>query len=83
MWQDLVSRATELLRRDEDPSQELLNSVESARRQWLSTKAYFDSVTDPDLIDHAIYAMTAAERRYVYLLRAARQQGIKLPVSSQ
>lgn len=82
MWQGLVTRATEFLRRDEDSSQELLDSVECARRQWLSTKAYFDSVTDPDLIDHAIYTMVAAERRYVYLLRAARERGVKLPVSS-
>ena len=61
MWQDLIRKAAELIRKDEDSSQELLESVESARKYWLSTKAYFDNVTDPDLIDHAIYAMTAAE----------------------
>ncbi len=81
MWQELIKKANELIRKDEDSSQELLESVESARKYWLSTKAYFDNVTDPDLIDHAIYAMTAAERRYVYLLRAARDKGLKLPVS--
>ena len=81
MWQDLIRKAAELIRKDEDSSQELLESVESARKYWLSTKAYFDNVTDPDLIDHAIYAMTVAERRYVYLLRAARDKGLKLPAS--
>mgnify|MGYP000993580561 CR=1 FL=1 len=83
MWQNLVSRATELLRRDDDPSGELIDNVDSARRQWLSTKSYFDSVTDPDLIDHAIYAMTAAERRYIYLLRAAQEKGVKISLTPQ
>jgi hypothetical protein len=81
MWQDLIGRAAELLKKDDDKSSELLDSVENARKQWLSTKVYFDNVTDPDLIDHAIYTMTAAERRYIYLLRAAKEQGLKLPES--
>lgn len=81
MWQEIVLKAEEWLQRKDGPSGELVSDVEAARRHWLSTKAYFDSVTDPDLIDHAIYAMVAAERRYVYLLRTAKERGVSLPPS--
>lgn len=45
--------------------------VEKARREWLAAQEEFNFVTDPHLIDHAIFSMQAAERRYVYLLRLA------------
>ncbi|HHV61359.1 MAG TPA: YaaL family protein [Firmicutes bacterium] len=53
----------------------LADAVEKARREWLLAKSYFNSVTDPDLVDHAIYAARAAEKKYIYLLKKARQEG--------
>lgn len=50
---------------------ELSALIERARLEWLAAQNKFDTVTDPDLVDHAIYAIQAAERRYVYLLRLA------------
>jgi hypothetical protein len=38
---------------------------------------YLDSVTDPDLVDHAIYSMEAAEKKYIYLLKQAKKDGLK------
>lgn len=49
----------------------LAQLVEQARRDWLAAQRYFNEVTEPDLVDHAIYSVQAAERRYVYLLRLA------------
>jgi len=37
--------------------------VEQARREWQNAKDKFDQISDPDLIDHAIYNLEAAERR--------------------
>lgn len=54
----------------------LAESVESAREEWLNSRAYFEAVSDPDLVDHAIYTMEAAEKRYVYLLKKAREAGV-------
>jgi len=54
----------------------LLDSVDKARQDWLTAKAYFDNVTDPDLVDHAIYGMDATEKKYVYLLKQARAEGL-------
>lgn len=51
----------------------LVRLVEKARREWLAAQDEFNFVTDPQLIDHAIFSIQAAERRYVYLLRLAAQ----------
>lgn len=50
-------------------------AIEKARQEWLSARSYFDNVTDPDLIDHAIYCVEAAERKYMYLLKQAKKEG--------
>ena len=41
--------------------------------EWDHAHAYFNYVTDPDLIDHAVYSMDAAEKKYSYLLRLAKR----------
>lgn len=48
--------------------------VDDARKAWLQARHHFDNVTDPDLIDHAIYEIVAAERKYMYLLRLVREE---------
>lgn len=58
------------------PMPELSDVVEQARREWLSAQHYYNSVSDKDLVDHAVYMMQAAEKKYMYLLKQARQQGI-------
>jgi hypothetical protein len=65
---------------DEDIHQEdqgILSLIEDARREWLQARAYFDSVLEPDLVEHAVYVSKAAETRYMYLLKQAREQGLK------
>lgn len=46
--------------------------VEEARREWLAARTYFENVTDPDLVDHAIAVLAAAEKKYMVLLKHAR-----------
>ncbi|HHT02279.1 MAG TPA: YaaL family protein [Firmicutes bacterium] len=55
---------------DDIPS--LATAVEQARQEWLSSQSYFQNVSDPELVDHAIHMMKAAERKYMYLLRQAQ-----------
>ncbi len=52
--------------------------VETARLEWRSARNRFNQISDPDLIDHAIYDLEAAERRYIYLLKKAREEGAKI-----
>ena len=50
--------------------------VDQARREWQAARSLFENVSEPELIDHAIHRMTAAERRYMFLVREARRSGI-------
>lgn len=52
----------------------LKKEIELAKRDWLLAHNYFQNVTDPDLVDHAIYMLEAAEAKYSYLLKRARKK---------
>lgn len=71
---DLIRRLREYSRAEQVDEDYLL--VEEARQEWKSAREYFNTVTDPDLIDHAIYALEAAEKRYVYLLKKIREEQV-------
>lgn len=59
----------------EQVNEDLFETAEWARQEWVAACSFFDSVSDPDLIDHAIYAMSATEKKYLYLLKKARDAG--------
>lgn len=50
--------------------------IREAHAEWQAAKTYFENVSDPALVDHAIALLTAAERRYAYLIQRARQHGL-------
>ena len=43
--------------------------VLKAMEQWQEAGRYFESVSDTDLVDYAIYEAEAARRKYMLLLR--------------
>ena len=63
---------TELVYSEKELS--LVNLVGRAHREWEQAKAFFEEAAEPDLIDHAIYAVEAAERKYIYLLKLAQKE---------
>jgi hypothetical protein len=50
----------------------LSHGVSQALREWQDAQKYFEEVSDPDLVDVAIYDLEAARRRYMYLLKCAK-----------
>jgi hypothetical protein len=52
----------------------LEDKIEEARVEWKKARKYFDIVSDPDLVDHAIYLLGAAERKYEYLLKVKQEE---------
>lgn len=54
----------------------MLELVNKAKEEWLDAKKYFGEVTEPELIDHAIYRIEAAEKKFVYLLKLSQQEGL-------
>lgn len=55
-----------------DERKELEGVVESAKQEWLAAQSYFDYAIDPELVDHAILSVQAAERKYMYWLKQAK-----------
>ncbi|NMB38061.1 MAG: DUF2508 family protein [Firmicutes bacterium] len=51
----------------------LVKAVNAAKSQWLTAKSYFDNISEPDLIDHAVYTLEAAERKYMFLLKKLKE----------
>lgn len=50
-----------------------VDEVKRAYAEWQAAENYFDNVADPDLVDFAIYDMEAARKKYVYMLKKARE----------
>ena len=82
-WRPLLSKIWGLFRLD-DPqvgtvkTPDIMENLENAWREWQYAEAYFNSVQDPDLIDHAIFYMGATEKKYTYLLKQAKENGINI-----
>lgn len=60
-----------------DQPQPLTKAIEEAKQDWYWAKTYFNFVSDHDLVDYAIYRIDAAEKKYMYLLKKARQEGLR------
>jgi hypothetical protein len=52
---------------------ELQRLVDSARGEWEAAESYFQTVSDTELVDHAIFSVEAAHRKYLYLFRQLRR----------
>ena len=57
----------------------LADIIDQARLDWLAAQNYYKTATDPDLVDYSIFLIKAYERRYMYLLKKARQEGFRHP----
>jgi hypothetical protein len=55
----------------------LLASIRQARRDWLIALSNFEHADNDDLIDYYIYKMKACLLRYNYLLKKAKEIGLK------
>jgi len=48
---------------------EYIEKVREAWTQWQAAQNYFENVSDPELVDFAIYDLEASRRRYIYMLK--------------
>ena len=52
---------------------EIIESLRIAQREWKDKEIYFQSVSEPDLVDHAIYELEASKIKYMYLLKKVKE----------
>jgi hypothetical protein len=60
-----------------EEQQKLLDAVKEAKMELESIQAYFNCVSDPDLIEYAIYQEYAMRLKCSYLVKLAKQKNIK------
>lgn len=65
-------------KKKKDNHEEFFAAIAKARQEWYDAQNYFENVVEQDLIDHAIYKMEAAKSKYVYMIKHAKQCGIKM-----
>ncbi len=61
---------------EETSKESIYISLRKAKQDWENAKNIFENVTNPDLIDYAIYNVDAAEKRYMYLLKQIKSGNV-------
>ncbi|WP_251862133.1 YaaL family protein [Clostridium sp. Marseille-Q2269] len=56
----------------------LLESIDNVISEIDNSRRLFENTNDPKLIDYAIYMEEALKSKYVYLLKQAKEKGIKV-----
>lgn len=71
-----MSKANKILNKDKE-KQKLLNEINRAKLEVKTAEYFFQFVSDPELVDVAIYELEAKKSRYRYLIKVAKEKGIK------
>lgn len=71
-----IGTSVNINEREQAKEYALTTLVEKARKEWEEAQALFNEVKEPDLIDHAIFAMEATERKYMFLLSEAKKERV-------
>lgn len=62
-----------IISKNKDRNQ-LIDDIRLAHSQWKAKEIYFQEVTDPDLVDYAIFELEASKLKYVYLLKKMKKE---------
>ena len=62
------------MRNKDNQHDQRAQQVLKAMEQWQEAQRYFESVSDTDLVDYAIYEAEAARRKYMLLLKRYAQE---------
>lgn len=71
-------RATEEAKKKRE-TQQLVDGVKNARREWIIANMNFDSAESEELVDYFTYQIKAAEIKMGYFLKKIKEKNIRLP----
>ncbi len=74
-YADLLSNSIKAKGKTEE--EKILESLKEAHREWKDKERYFQSVNEPELIDHAIYELEASKIKYMYLLKKIKEMNME------
>ena len=72
MFRNKISDKKENIEREK-----IIKDIDRAYLDVLTAESFFQVVSEPELVDVAIYDLEAKKSRYAYLLRLAKEKGIK------
>lgn len=62
----------------QDEAKDLMESIRSARDEWMSANNNFEYADEQGLIDYYIYVIKASEVKYEHFLKKAKEKGVKV-----
>lgn len=65
------------INKDSLERKKIINDIERAYLDVVTAESFFQMVSEPELVDVAIYDLEAKKSRYAYLIRLAKEKGIK------
>lgn len=63
--------------KEKTEEEKIRENLKKAHEEWKNKEEYFQSVTEPDLVDHAIYELEASKIKYIYLLKKVKEINIE------
>ena len=77
---DKLSRQRSVVRnkkKDREEIEEVVENLKKARNEWVIATMNYEFAQEDELIDYYIYLMKAAQLKYDYLLKKAKERGAK------
>lgn len=65
------------IKKDSLERKKIINDIERAYLDVVTAESFFQMVSEHELVDVAIYDLEAKKSRYAYLIRLAKEKGIK------
>jgi len=56
----------------------LIENIKNARRDWICANSNFNYAYDSETIDYYTYMIKACQVRYEYLIKKAKEKGVKI-----
>jgi hypothetical protein len=74
IWNDI--RRTLIIKDPEESAEppDEIRLIQIAGEEVAAARNIYSEIEDPDMVDWAVYKLTAAEKRYDYLLKKYRQK---------
>jgi hypothetical protein len=75
-----IVESNELAKHEANDTKNLIESITNAKKEWIRANNDFDYAVDEDMIDYHTYKIKAYQARYEYLIRIAKEKGIRLEI---
>ncbi|MCX7749099.1 MAG: YaaL family protein [Clostridia bacterium] len=73
-----VKEMKPVIQYNENETLDLLNEIRIAKNEWISSNVNFEYAEEMEMIDYYTYKIKACQTRYEYLIRKAKEKGIKV-----